>query len=197
MNESHDIDEDLALVERILAAPEGDTRAFAALVERHQKGVLANCRYITRSPGDAEDLAQDVFVKVYFSLQRFEGRSKFRTWLRRIKANHCLNHVRKSEGRTFVDLEETTVSPPEELRTDPQVYGQIEAAAERQKIAEVIDKMNDTLRIPLLLRDMDEMSYQEIADLLGVGLSAVKMRIKRARTEFRERYEAVRHGTGV
>ena len=196
MNESHDIDEDLALVERILAAPEGDTRAFAALVERHQKGVMANCRYITRSPGDAEDLAQDVFVKVYFSLQRFERKSKFRTWLRRIKANHCLNHVRKSEGRTFVDLEETAVSPPEELRTDPQVYGRIEAAAERQKIAEVIDKMNDTLRIPLLLRDMDEMSYQEIADLLGVGLSAVKMRIKRARTEFREHYEAVRSGAG-
>ena len=95
-----------------------------------------------------------------------------------------------------MDLEQMAASPPEELRTNPQAWSRLEAAAEQNKIAEIIDKMNDTVRVPLILRDMDEMSYQEIADILGIGLSAVKMRIKRARREFRERYEAVRRGGG-
>ena len=73
----------------------------------------------------------------------------------------------------------------------PQRWSRIEAADERTRIASVIDKMSDTLRIPLVLRDMDEMSYQEIADVLKIGLSAVKMRIKRGREEFRRRYKAL------
>ncbi|MCP3981398.1 MAG: RNA polymerase sigma factor [bacterium] len=190
-------DEDLGLVEEILAAPEGDTRAFETLVERHKQGVLANCRYITRSAGDAEDLAQDVFLKVYFALRRFERRAKFRTWLRRIKANHCLNHVKKSEGKQFVDVDDEAVNPPEALRVEPDVWDKVDAEDAQARIAAVIDQMNDTLRVPLILCDMDEMSYQEIADLLGIKLSAVKMRIKRAREEFRTRYEAAGESAGA
>jgi RNA polymerase sigma-70 factor (ECF subfamily) len=190
MSERHDMDEDLELVERVLSAPEGDTRAFESLVQRHQKSVLANCRYITGSPQEAEDLAQDVFLKVYFSLRRFERRAKFRTWLRRIKANHCLNHVRKSEGKRFVQVDEVEEAPPEPLRSEPSAWSRLEAEDAQERIAAVIDQMNETLRVPLILRDMDEMSYQEIAGLLGIGLSAVKMRIKRAREEFRVRYQS-------
>lgn len=183
-------DEDLTLVERILEAPDGDTRAFEDLVQRHSKTVVANCRYITRSSIDAEDLAQDVFVKVYFAIRSFERRSKFRSWLQRIKVNHCLNHLKKTEGRYFQDIDDAAAVDPGALSTEPRVWRRIEAAYERERIGQTLDELTDTLRIPLILRDMDEMSYQEIADLLGVGLSAVKMRIKRARQEFRQHYQS-------
>ena len=189
MNESHhDEDDDLTLVERILEAPDGDTRAFEDLVQRYSKNVVANCRYITRSSIDAEDLAQDVFVKAYFAIRSFERRSKFRTWLQRIKVNHCLNHLKKNEGRSFQDLDDVEATASGPLSTEPRVWRRIEAAHERERIERVLEELTDTLRIPLILRDMDEMSYQKIADLLGVGLSAVKMRIKRARQEFRQHY---------
>jgi RNA polymerase sigma-70 factor (ECF subfamily) len=82
------------LLEKARSAPEGDYSAFEQLVRRHQEKVRANCRYLTRDPGYAEDLAQEVFVKVFFGMRRFEGRSSFRTWLHRIKINHCLNYLR-------------------------------------------------------------------------------------------------------
>jgi RNA polymerase sigma-70 factor (ECF subfamily) len=191
VSESHqDKDEDLALVERILEAPDGDTRAFEDLVQRHSKKVVANCRYITRSSIDAEDLAQDVFVKAYFAIGKFQRRSKFRTWLQRIKVNHCLNYLKKTEGRSFQEIDDAAAANPGALSTEPRVWRSIQAAHERERIERALEELTDTLRIPLILRDMDEMSYQEIADLLGVGLSAVKMRIKRARQEFRQRYQS-------
>lgn len=181
-------DEDLPLVERFLGAPEGDTRAFEALVRKHTRKVVANCRYITRSAADAEDLAQDVFVKAYFGLRKFEGRSSFRTWLNRIKVNHCLNHLKRVANQTVVHADDATLeahtaaAEPSSLPIDP------DPDTDRAEIERILDSMSDTLRIPLLLRDMDELSYQEIADALGIGLSAVKMRIKRGREEFRRQY---------
>ncbi|HHN74324.1 MAG TPA: sigma-70 family RNA polymerase sigma factor, partial [Acidobacteria bacterium] len=86
------------LVETAKSAPPGDMRAFEQLVERYQRSVHTNCRYLGGSESDAEDLAQEVFIKAFFGLQRFEGRAQFKTWLQRIKVNHCLNHLRKKEG---------------------------------------------------------------------------------------------------
>lgn len=192
MDDTQDRDEDRMLVEQVLAAPEGDTRAFEALVKRHTRGVVANCRYITRSSADSEDLAQDVFMKVYFALPRFERRSKFKTWLQRIKVNHCLNHLKKAEKRSFVELDETEGKLPETMHVAPEATRNIEHDHKRARIERVLDSMNDTLRIPLIMCDMDELPYQEIAETLGIGLSAVKMRIKRARAEFRERYDRLR-----
>ena len=179
-------DEELA--ESAARAPRGDFRAFDRLVDRHQERVLANCRYLTRSPDDAEDLAQEVFVKAYFGLGRFEGRSSFRTWIQRIKVNHCLNHLRKKKDRVFVDVHDEVVGFEEALRVEPVGERRAEAWSERERVREILDSLPETLRIPLVLRDLDELSYQEIAETLGIGLSAVKMRIKRGREEFRARF---------
>lgn len=177
--------DDPELIERFRSRPDGDPRAFEELVRRYGSRVVANCRYLTRTPRDSEDLAQEVFLKVYFGLRRFEGRSSFQTWLRRIKANHCLNYLKSRASRTFVELDDRFEVPPEAERTERSLD-------ERARIGRVLDSLNDTLRVPLILRDMDELSYQEIADTLGIGLSAVKMRIKRAREEFRATYERLR-----
>lgn len=187
--------DDDALVERAKRAGEGDLRAFDELVRRHQGHVLANCRYLSGSATEAEDLAQEVLVKAYFGLRRFEGRSSFRTWIQRIKTNHCLNHIKQKRARHFVDIEEPGLQAAEPMQVEPQAEKRRHAADQRAVIEQVLDEMSETLRVPLVMRDLDGLAYQDIADALDVGLSAVKMRIKRAREEFRARYEELFQGS--
>lgn len=155
MRDSTGSDEEL--LDRVRQAPDGDLQAFEQLVQRYQPKVVANCRYLTRNAGYAEDLAQEVFVKAYFGMARFEGRSSFHTWLQRIKINHCLNYLKKQEGKAFVDVEDETVKYANELVLQP-------------------------------VAEMDQLPYEEVAEALGISLSAVKMRIKRGRENFRRRY---------
>jgi RNA polymerase sigma-70 factor, ECF subfamily len=182
---SYDQESDTRLVELLQADRSADTRPFDALVRRHQQFVVANCRFLTRSSSDAEDLAQEVFVKAYFALQRFEGRAQFRGWLQRIKVNHCLNYLRKTRGTVMVDLEDEAVADEPGLSAPATAESELMGAERQEQIADVLDALSDTLRIPLLLRDADGLSYEDIAEQLGLGLSAVKMRIKRGREEFR------------
>ena len=183
-----EVESDEILVSQAQGALEGDYSHFEKLVVRHQKKVVANCRFITRDPASAEDLAQEVFVKAFFGIKRFEGRSTFRTWLQRIKVNHCLNHLKKQEGKSFVDVTNPELSGTDELAVHPTAHREMERSSVKQRIGFVLDSMTDTLRIPLIMRDMDQLSYQEVAEALGISLSAVKMRIKRAREEFQSRY---------
>ncbi len=183
--------DDEALVRAALEAPEGDTQAFEQLVRRHQSKVLANCRHLTRSADDAEDLAQEVFVKVFFKLQSFEGRSKFLTWVQRIKVNHCLNFLKAKRGRAFLDVDDAVVASEPALKVPDASLPKVERDQMRARIREVLDAMPDSLRVPLVMSDVDEMSYAEIQAELKLGLSAVKMRIARARQEFRRRWAEV------
>ena len=182
-------DPDEELLQQAREAPEGDLRAFEKLVLRYQRRVVANCRYITRDPNNAEDLAQEVLVKAFFGLRGFEGRSTFGSWLQRIKINHCLNYLKKQAGRSYVGVEERDVEEFDQLKVHATAEQQAGAISDRQLISQVLDSMSNTLRIPLVLCDMDELSYEEVAQSLRISLSAAKMRIKRAREEFRERYE--------
>lgn len=180
--------DDEELIRMAQEALEGDTRAFEELVQRHQAKVLTNCRYLSGSPSDAEDLAQEVFVKAYFGLARFERRSSFGTWIRRIKSNHCINFVTKKRVQT-VDVDPTVVEA--HAARPPEAERALEREDTRARVGAVLLQMNETLRIPLVLRDMDGMAYDEIAGELGIGLSAVKMRIKRGREEFRRLFDDV------
>ena len=176
---------DEALVERARESPRDDLRPFDELVLRHRARVVANCRYLTRQPESAEDLAQDIFVKAYFALPRFRGGSSFRTWLQRIKINHCFDHLKSQRGRTFVDLTAPELSAAPELSVVPMAERDLIQAEARDSVVAAVDALPDSLRIPLTLRDLDGLAYQEIAETLGLSLSAVKMRILRARRELR------------
>jgi RNA polymerase sigma-70 factor (ECF subfamily) len=186
-----DLESDDHLVELTRIEGNGDTRPFETLVRRHQGFVVANCRVMTRSAADAEDLAQEVFVKAFFGLRSFEGRAQFRTWLQRIKVNHCLNYLRKTRGAIMVDIDDPALEDHRAMQTAPTADLDLQAVGDRERILRVLDAMSDTLRIPLMLRDGDGQSYEEIATQLGLGLSAVKMRIKRAREDFRRRIASV------
>jgi RNA polymerase sigma-70 factor, ECF subfamily len=175
------------LFEEARKAPEGDLRAFEALVQQNQHRIVADCRHITRDETVAEDLAQEVFLKAYFGMHSFEGRSSFRHWLQVIKVHHCLNHLKRSKkNQVSLDDEEEGMSNSVELSTADKT---LERLSDRQRIHRILDLMPETLRLPLVLRDMDELSYEEVAANLSISLSAAKMRIKRAREWFRARYE--------
>lgn len=182
---------DAELVEAALRAPEGDLRAFEQLVQMYRKRILADCQYLTRDVNNSEDLAQEVFVKAYFGMRAFEQRSSYRHWLQRIKVNHCLNHLKKQQGKGALAIDEDAMAGDAHLQVPAAAETELEAMDERKKIRAILAGMPDTLRIPLIMRDMDELPYEEIAASLGIGLSAVKMRIKRAREHFRDLYEAV------
>ena len=171
-----------------LRAPETDLRAFEQLILGYQKRIVADCRYMTRDESNAEDLAQEVFVKAFFGLRGFEGRSSFRHWLQRIKVHHCLNHIKRQEGKKRVPLDDGAAEESEQFQVPATAHRDFEAMDNRARIKAILESRPSTLRIPLVMRDMDEISYEEIAASLHLGLSAVKMRIKRAREEFRRRY---------
>ena len=191
----HD-DRDEQLLQAARSAPEGDLRAFEQLISLYQRRILADCVYLTRDNANSEDLAQEVFVKAYFGLRAFEGRSSFRHWLQRIKVNHCLNHIKKRASRSEVTLDDTGSEDFDELRVEPEVSRRLESAGDRERIDAILESLPAKLRIPLIMRDMDELSYEEIAVSLNVGLSAVKMRVKRARERFRLLYGDLRQSKG-
>ena len=182
------LENDEILVKRAVEAPQGDLRAFDELVRRHQGRVQTNCRYLSGNEEDSLDLAQEVMVKAYFNLKWFEGRSSFATWIGRIKVNHCLNHLRRQKGRSLVDLEEPGLENHQALQSKRRADEDVHSADRRAMINRILEDMPESLRVPLILRDMDGLSYQDISDKLGLGLSAVKMRIKRAREQFRGEY---------
>ncbi len=180
-------EEEDQLFEKARQSPDGDLRAFEMLVQQNQRRIVADCRHITRDETVAEDLAQEVFVKAYFGMQNFEGRSSFRHWLQVIKVHHCLNHLKRiKKNQISIDDEDEGVANSVELATADKT---LERLSDRQRIHRILELMPESLRLPLVLRDMDELSYEEVASNLKITLSAAKMRIKRAREWFREKYE--------
>ncbi len=109
---------DADLVKRAQRAGRDDYGAFELLVDRYQHRVLANCRYLSGSRDEAEDMSQEVFVKAFFALSRFEGRSSFHTWLWRIKINHCLNHLRRVRRERPVDIDTPGLERAPELQVE-------------------------------------------------------------------------------
>lgn len=103
---------------------------------------------MTRDEAGADDLAQETFIKVFFGLRNFEGRSSFRHWLQRIKVNHCLNHIKKREGKKGVPIEEVSAEESEQLQVPPTAYQDLEITADRHRIAEILESLPSTLRIP-------------------------------------------------
>ena len=167
---------------------DGDLHAFEELIRLHQRRIVADYRHITKDESVAEDLAQEVFVKAYFGMANFEGRSSFRHWLQVIKVHHCLNHLKKQKGRPFsIDDEDSAKQRRRDgILSHDKSY---ERLSEQQIIHRILESMPENLRVPLVLRDMDELSYEEVAGNLKISMSAAKMRIKRARESFRERYQ--------
>lgn len=168
-------DEDLVALVKAKGAH--DDRPFATLYERHHRMVWSVCHRYLRDPQDAEDLMQEVFVRAYRGLQDFEGRSSLRTWLYRIAVNSCHNEFRRRRRRPALverPLEELTAQLIEGGRTADPV-------PEAGRVLEAMATLAEADRQILILRELEGLRYDEIAQRLALGVSATKMRLHRAR----------------
>jgi len=168
---------DKILVEQARARGAVDDRPFAVLFERHKHMVWSVCYRFVANGEDAEDLLQEVFIKAYRGLFSFEGRSTFRTWLYQIAINTCRNELRRRRRRP--DPIET---PMEDLKlADPAPSPGSMQGEWREFVAIAMMNLHPDEREILILRDFEDRSYDEIAALQEIRLSAAKMRVQRAR----------------
>jgi RNA polymerase sigma-70 factor (ECF subfamily) len=182
------VDPDRELVE---AAAAGSREAFDELVRRHQSAVLTLVRVLTGGRGDADDLAQDVFVRAWRSLDGFRGDSTFRTWLHRV----AVNVVRTSQAKRgrLMRLFVPAPGPADDEPFDPPAVSEpIDAAlARRQVIDRALAALPDELRVPVTLRDVQGLEYKEIAAILAVPIGTVESRIFRARQRLKPLLEPI------
>lgn len=158
----------------------GETDAFQTIYERRFPALFRFCLRYLGSEADAEDLTQETFLRAFRAADRFEPRAKVSTWLFTIARNLCFNRFRRAENQAAA--RDGTETEPDRLvsgRPDPEVQAsQNETAWTVQK---AIGDLPPSLRVPVLLRRYHELSYEEIARITGCSLSAVKLRLHRAR----------------
>jgi len=178
-----------ALIERCLA---GDQVAWEEIVRLHRRKVF-NIAYKFVGKHDlAEDLTQDIFLKLYRSLDTFDRRANFQTRLISVSRNLCIDHyrsVRKERETINRDVDASTLTP---VSRDRSAYAQLELRDRVQLLRAALDMLPPTLRTAVLMRDIQELTYQEIADRLNVPEGTVKSRINRGRTELARQIQRLR-----
>jgi RNA polymerase sigma-70 factor (ECF subfamily) len=179
----------------ISRAREGDHDAFRVLVERYQDRAYRLALRVLRDEEQARDVVQDGFLKVYRSLDRFEGRSGFYTWLYRVIMNLCLDAKRRDRSQRHVEWDETAPGEIDPATADAanELYqqqtgpaGSFERAELRGIMAGAIEQLPDDARQTLLLREVEGLSYAEIAECLGIPKGTVMSRLHHARRRVRE-----------
>jgi RNA polymerase sigma-70 factor (ECF subfamily) len=188
-------DDDVDLVRR---AKSGDYPAFEALVSKYERSMYALARRITGNPEDAEDVVQDAFSNVVQHLGEFRGDSSFHTWLSRIATNQALKVLRKRRGLSTVPLDEArdgdalALPRPEFIAPwsqDPQEAGKDPSI--RTLVEQALEELDEKYRVVFVLRDLQGLSTEAAAQILGITESNLKVRLLRARLQLRERLTRV------
>ena len=161
----------------------GDQNAWELIVRQYWRKVFNIAYKFVGKHDEAEDLTQEIFIKIFRSLSTFDRRANFQTWLISVSRNLCIDHYRSvRKERETIDRQ----IDPNELTPASTEPGPIAALEQRDRVAllrQALAQLPDTLRTAVLMRDIQEMSYQEIADKLGLPEGTVKSRINRGRTE--------------
>ncbi len=184
------LDPDAALMLRV---KRGDRAAFTELVEKYKQPVMNFVFRSLRDEAEAEDLAQNVFLQVFKSRARYERTAKFSTWLFTIARNLCLNEIRRRSRHPAESLEETHTEHEDQpsrqyedkkvfLPTENVLHGEL-----AKKIEEALAELPENQRTAILLCRQDELSYEEIAEVLDCSLSATKSLIHRGRETLKEK----------
>jgi RNA polymerase sigma-70 factor (ECF subfamily) len=169
-----------ALIERCLS---GDQAAWDQIVRQHWRKVFNLAYKFVGRHDEAEDLTQDIFLKIFKALRTFDRRANFQTWLISISRNLCIDHyrsVRKERETMARDVDASDLSPVSRERSP---LSQLEQVDLKQIIRQALAELPPALRQAVVLRDLQEFSYQEIADQLGLPEGTVKSRINRGRFE--------------
>ena len=175
-------DADHQAIERFLA---GDASAFEELYHRYQPYVYNVVYGIVQNPDDARDVTQDVFLHMYDSLSRFRGGSALSTWLYRVAVNTAITHVRKQKRHPQIPLDALR-----EFRADidAEPEQQVARMETQQAVQELLAQLPEPQRTVLVLRYFQEMSLEEMAEVMNCSVAAVKVRLHRARNSFRRLY---------
>jgi RNA polymerase sigma-70 factor (ECF subfamily) len=167
----------------------GDTASFEKLIERHQSLVIGTVARMLGSNSDVEDIAQQVFIRVWKSAFRYVPRAKFTTWLLKITRNLVFNELRRAKSRGHASIQTETKMEEMQLKdeSNPAPDASLLESELQEAIEKAIGELPETQRMALVLRRYEEFSYEQIADILDLSVPAVKSVLFRARTELRAR----------
>jgi RNA polymerase sigma-70 factor (ECF subfamily) len=171
------------LIER---AKRGDGAAFGELVRKYQRRVYATAFHMTGNHGDADDVAQEAFLRAYKAIAGFDGRADFFTWLYRIVVNVSLNTLRARKSHASLGDGDESVADP--------VENPVRTAEGRELVAQVVralSELPDSLRITLVLATLEEMPYRQIAETLEIPEGTVAWRVNQARKQLRRKLAAL------
>lgn len=178
-------------------AQSGDTAAYEELVRIHQPRLLAVVSGILRRNQDVEDIAQQVLVKAYLSLKRFDLRSAFGTWLYKIAVNECWDYFRKKKVRRMVYEADLSEEQLRQIETVPAHTGgatrsredAASRAEQRQLLDRLLDELDETDRTMLVMKEVSGFTVEEIGEVFGLNVNTVKVRMFRARGRLVEVYQ--------
>lgn len=173
-------------VEWIKRAQLGDREAFGLLVDRHQRRVFSVVYHLLRRRDDVEDMAQEVFLKAFLAVRSYNFESSFATWLGRIAVNHCYDYLRRQRAsriKYFGEMPEETSRQLEERAEaeEGKVLDAEQQAVLRETVGALLERAPAEDRTILVLKEMEELSVEEIAEIMQLTKTAVKVRLHRAR----------------
>ena len=182
-------DEDAEDVRLMQLVSGGDTGAFEELIEKHQSLVAGTVARMLGSNSDVEDITQQVFIRVWKSARRYVPRAKFTTWLLKITRNLVFNELRRSKRHALVPLQTDPGGEEFPLKDEknPAPDASLLETELQQVIEDAIMQLPESQRMALILRRYEQLSYEEIAEILDLSVPAVKSVLFRARTELRSR----------
>jgi RNA polymerase sigma-70 factor (ECF subfamily) len=187
--------------ELVRRAQRGDQAAFEALVRKHQGRVFAVAGGILRTREDVEDVAQQVFLKAYFSIKRFDQRAAFSTWLYKITVNECWDLLRKRKVRPLVFEADLNEEQAHAYQSKEDGHGNTPDVSERLETREQLEQWLDCLeekdRTMLVLKEVQGFTVEEIGGILGLNGNTVKVRLFRARQRVAERIRRKKRAAGV
>jgi RNA polymerase sigma-70 factor, ECF subfamily len=174
--------------ELVRKSKEDDERAFGELVSRYESKVYSLALRMVRNPEDAEDVLQDTFLRAYRGIKSFQGASTFSTWIYRITANSALMRLRKKQLPTIsIEDQDERETPVNIADWSPGPSEQLMTKELQDEMDEAIDTLPPEFRQVFILRDIEERSNAEVAEILDLSVAAVKSRLHRARLKVRNR----------
>lgn len=180
--------EGLGLETVIERAQVHDAEALGEIYRRYVRRVMGLCRYMLNSPESAEDATSEVFLKLQRSIESYDGSIPFPKWLLRVAGNQCIDVLRRRQRglKVFVEVEDRN-GVPEAAGSEPSPLSAVISTQERAEVRNSIAHLPDNYRVPLILRYYSELSYDEIAQQLGLEKNYVAILIFRAKQELRRR----------
>ena len=175
--------EQLLDTDLIKLAKQGEGRAFDILVQRYQQKITAFVMRYVRNPDVALDVVQNIFFKIYRNLSHFKGDAKFSSWLYRIASNQCIDHLRRQKHRPEISLDTylESASEPDSLHAGEETYEETLEGKERmEQVRQALGNMPENMRLVLILKVYQELTFEQISEITGEPLSTVKSRLYKA-----------------